>query len=130
MQDFIQQAMGALGTSQATTSAATGGLLGYLQKNGPTPEVEQLLDALPGARSLLASEKPSGGGLMGTLGSAASALGVKSGGAAGLIGALQMAGLGADHAPRFVALFLEYAKAKAGPDLVNRILGAVPGLTN
>ena len=128
MQEFIQQAMAALGTSEAATRSAVGGLLGYLEKNGPEAEVGQLIDALPGARGLLASEHPVGGGMMGALGSAASALGIKSGGAAGLVGALQISGLNAVTVPQFVSMFLDFAKDKAGAQLVNRVIGAVPGL--
>jgi hypothetical protein len=132
MQEFIQQAMKALGTPEDTTKAATGGLLGFLDQNGPKAEVGQLFDALPGARDLVASAKPAaaagGGGMLAGLGGAASALGVGGGGAAGLLGAVQQSGLSAAAVPQLVSLFVEFAKAKAGPDLVSRIVSAVPGL--
>lgn len=132
MQDFIQQAMGALGTSEDTTKAATGGLLSFLSENGPKAEVGELLDKLPGARALM-SEAPAeggggGGGIMGKLASAASALGMGSGGAAGLLSAVQQSGLSAGSAPQLISMFMNYAKAKAGSDLVGRIAQAVPGL--
>lgn len=133
MQQFIQQAMQALGTPEDTTKAATGGLLSFLDQNGPKAEVGQLFDALPGARDLMASAKPAaaagGGSMLGGLGGAASALGLGNGGAAGLLGAIQQSGLSLAAAPQLVSLFVGFAKTKAGPDLVARVAGAVPGLT-
>ena len=66
--------------------------------------------------------------MLGGLGGAASALGLGTGGAAGLLGALQQSGLSMAAAPQLVSLFMGYAKTKAGPDLVNRVASAVPGL--
>lgn len=130
MQEFIQQAMGALGTSEPTTKAATGSLLNFLDTNGPKADVNQLLDKLPGARDLMSSASSAGGegGLMGSLGGAASALGVNVGGAAGLIGTLQQSGLDGANVSKFVSMFLEFAKSKVGQDVVNRIAGTIPGL--
>jgi len=130
MQEFIQQAMTSLGTPEATTTAATGGLLSFLSQNGPKAEVGQLLDALPGARELMGAAAPAaaGSGLMGGLSGAASALGQSSGGVAGLLGAIQQSGLSMSLAPQLVSLFVNYAKSKAGAELVGRIASAVPGL--
>jgi hypothetical protein len=128
MQEFIQQATQTLGISEATTKAATGRLLGFLDDNGPKAEVGQLLDKLPGARELMSNSAPSaGGGMLGSLAGAASALG-GGGGAASLLAAIQQSGLGAGSAPQLVSMFVSYAKAKAGDDLVGRILNAVPAL--
>jgi hypothetical protein len=134
MQDFIQQAMSALGTSAPETKAAPGGLLGFLQDNGPKADVAQLLDGLPGARELIGNAAPvrgggGGGGLLGGLGGAAAALGMGSGGAAGLLGAIQKSGLSLADAPKFISMFLAFARTKVSPDLVNRIAQAVPGLS-
>ena len=135
MQEFIQQAMKALGTPEDTTKAATGGLLSFLDQNGPKAEVGQLLDGLPGARDLMGSAKPAAaagaGGMLGGLASAASAVGMGSGGggAAGLLAAVQGSGLSLASAPQLVSLFVGFAKTKVGPDLVSRIASAVPGLT-
>jgi hypothetical protein len=133
MQQFIQQAMQALGTPEDATTAATSGLLRFLDQNGPKAEVAQLLDALPGARDLIALATPAAattnGGMAAGLGGALSALGgLGSGGAAGLLGAIQQSGLSMGAAPQLVSLFVGFAKTKAGPDLVGRVTSAVPGL--
>ncbi|MDH4065067.1 MAG: hypothetical protein OEW19_11755 [Acidobacteriota bacterium] len=131
MQEFIQQAMQALGTSEETTKSATGSLLGFLNQNGPKAEVGQLLNALPGARDMMASAAPAaagGGGMLGSLAGAASALGVGGGGSAALVGALLQSGLSAGQAPQLISLFTGFAKTKAGPEIISKIAAAVPGL--
>ena len=134
MQEFIQQAMQSLGTSEATTKAATGGLLDFISNNAPAGDVAQLLDKLPGARELMASaapaadaSAPAGGGLLGGLGAAVS--GLTGGGAGGgLMGLLTQSGLSLSNAPQFLSLFAGFAKAKAGAGVVDKIMAAVPGL--
>lgn len=128
VQEFIQQVMATLGTSEHTTQTATGALLGYLDSNASGDEAKRLIDAIPGARDLMASSQPPGVGALGGLGGVASALGFKSGGTAALLAALQGSGLSAETAPKFVAMFIQFAKSKAGADLVAHALSAVPGL--
>lgn len=57
MHEFIQQAMQRLGTSKDTTKAATGGLLSFGSKSVPRGDATELLDKLPGARELMASNR-------------------------------------------------------------------------
>lgn len=131
MQEFIQQAMQSLGTSEGTTKAATGGLLDLVSKNAPPADVSQLFDKLPGARELVASEAPAaaggGGGMLGGLGGAVSGL-AGTAGAGGLMAMLSQSGLSLSNAPQFLSLFVGFAKAKAGPGLVDKIMASVPGL--
>jgi hypothetical protein len=136
MQEFIQQAMQSLGTSEATTKAATGGLLDLVSKNAPPTEVSQLFDKLPGARELMASAAPAapaagavgGGGMLGGLGGAVSGLAGAAGAGGGIIAMLTQSGLSLANAPQFLSLFVGFAKAKAGPGLVDKIMASVPGL--
>jgi hypothetical protein len=131
MQDFIQQAMRALGTSEDTTKTATGSLLSFVAQNAPQADVNALMGAMPGARELMAAPTPAGGGgggMLGSLAGAASALGMPGGGSAGLVGALLQSGLSAGQAPQLISLFAGFAKTKVGPELFARIAAAVPGL--
>lgn len=134
IQDFITSAASSLGTSEDSTRAATGTILQSLQQASGEADFQQLVDKIPGASGLLGGEEPTdtggglGGGLGGALGQAASALGGGLGSTAGLLGSLQGSGLGADKLGPLVNLFMEFAKSKAGPDLVTRLLAKVPEL--
>jgi Protein of unknown function VcgC/VcgE (DUF2780) len=134
MQEFITLAMSQLGTSEAATKAATGGVLGFLSQNAPAGDVSELMAKLPGAEQLMkaapetAAAAGAGGGMLGSLISKASSALGGGGAAAGLLGTLQSAGLDAGKAGTFVSMFVSFAREKAGADLVNRITSNVPAL--
>jgi len=50
-------------------------------------------------------------------------------GAAAAIGKLQAAGLNMDQIKMLGTTTLDYAKEKAGPDLVRQVAGSIPGLS-
>lgn len=55
MQQFIQMATSALGTSEQIARTVTGGLLDLIAKSAPEADVSALLSHLPGANDLLAT---------------------------------------------------------------------------
>ena len=133
MQEFITLAMGQLGTLEETTKAATGVVLNFLSKNALSGDVKELMAKLPGAEQMVseapaaASAAGAGGGMLGSLvAKATSAFG--GGGASGLVGTLQAAGLDVGKAGPFVSMFVGYAREKAGADSVSRITSNVPAL--
>ena len=88
------------------------------------PGAEQMVSEAPAA----AAAAGAGGGMLGSLvAKGTSALG-GGGAAAGLVGTLQSAGLDAGKAGPFVSLFVNFAREKAGADLVGRITSNVPAL--
>lgn len=123
MQDFIQSVTSKLGIGEDQAKTATGGLLNFLN-NQDGGDVQALIAKLPGAESLMQSAGSSGGGGGGMLGGLTSALG-QSGGA---LAAVQGAGLNTNQAGSFVKMLMDYAREKAGPDIVNRVLDKVPAL--
>lgn len=131
MQEFLQQAQSALGIGEDTARSATGGLLGLIQEHADGADFARLAEAVPGARAL--AEAPpaasGGGGLGGMLGGLGDALG-GGGGALGALGALSKTGLDTDKIGGFVQLFAGFLKNKIGGDLLKRLLGSVPGLSN
>lgn len=128
MQEFIQAVMSQLGVNENQAQSATGGLLQFLKNQADGNEVHTLISKLPGAEDLMksvGSGSPGGGGLLGGLGAA---IGGTAGGSAGLLSLLQGSGLGGGTAGSFVKMFVDYAKQKAGPDLVEQVLAKVPAL--
>jgi hypothetical protein len=150
MQQFIQMATSALGTSEQAARALTGGLLDIIATHAPQADVAALLNRLPGASELLGAFRaappppPPDPGLLGSLSNAASAvlgagssmlgtgsnvLGAGAASLGGLAALLDQQGLDLTRAPQLVALFAQWAGQQAGPDLVQRVLGAVPGVS-
>ncbi|MDJ0521299.1 MAG: hypothetical protein QNJ90_04420 [Planctomycetota bacterium] len=130
MLDFIQDAAGKLGIGEDTAKSATGGLLGLIQEHADPADASEMLSKLPGAAELIPSGGDSGGGgLLGGLGDAlGGALGGGAGGALGAVEALSKTGLSADKLGSFLELFKNFALPKLGPDLLQRLLGKIPGL--
>lgn len=124
MEELIARVTNTTGVDAATAQTAIGHILAYLQKEGPATEVAQLLAALPGADTVIAEANASGsgGGLMdmlGGLGGGVMALGQKLMSAGVPMGQMQPLG----H-----ELFA-YGREKAGEDVMGRIIGSIPGLS-
>jgi hypothetical protein len=131
IQDFIQLAAGKLDLGEDVARSATGGLLDFAQKKVPASEFQNLMKELPGAEGLLGGSAGSagGGGLLGGVAKlAGGALGGKLGTTAGLVAALTGSGLDASKVAGFASEFVSFAKANVSPDLLRRILDAVPDL--
>lgn len=136
MQEFITRAASALGISDTMARQATGALLDVVSKSAATADVQQLLSKLPGASDLLkalqppAPEPPPSAGMFGALtdmvSSATSALG-SLGGGGGLVQFLSQSGLNPQQGGQFATMFLDFARQRAGIDLVDRIATAIPG---
>ena len=154
MQQFIDMATSALGTSEQVARSVTGGLLDLIAKNAPQADVSALLQQLPGAGDLLNAFRaappppppppPPDPGLLGSLTNAASAvlgvgaaalgtgsamLGTGAAGLNNLASVLRGNGLDVSRAPQLVAMFAQFASQQAGPELVQRVLGAIPGMS-
>jgi hypothetical protein len=144
MQQFIQMATSALGTSEQVARTLAGGLLDVVARSAPQADVSALLGRLPGAADLLNAFRtnppappapPPDPGLLGSLsgaaatvlGAGASVLGTGSAGLAALGSLLGQHGVDASKAPQLMAMFAQWASQHAGADLVQRVLGSVPG---
>jgi hypothetical protein len=104
-------------------------LLNFLKNQGGGNEAQSLIAKLPGAEDVIQSTGSSsessgtlgGGGMMGGL---TSAMG-QSGGA---LAALRGSGLSASQAGPFVKMLVDYARQKAGPEIVERVVDKVPAI--
>ena len=124
MEELIARVTQATGLDQATAKKAIGLILGFLKKEGPPDEVNQLLAALPGADDAMmqAGESGGGGGLMGMMGA-------MGGGVMALGGQLMGAGVSMSQMQPLGKELFAYGREKAGEDVMGPIVGAIPGLT-
>ena len=125
MQELIGLVMAKTGLDAARAEKALGIMLSLVQKQGDKAKVAELFDKLPGAAELAATHGGDGaakGGLLGMLG------GGLMGGPLAAIGKLQSAGLNMEQIKVLGKTTLDYAKEKAGTDLVRQVAGSIPGL--
>lgn len=127
MQDLIDRIAAAAGLPPETAERALGIVLNLIQTQGNPNKVGELLDRLPGARALIARHGGDGaghgGGLLGML------AGGMMGGPLAAISKLSAAGLSMEQIKALGTATLDYAKEKAGPQLVKEAAGSIPGLS-
>lgn len=146
MQDFIKLATTALGTTEETTRKATAGLLELMSKVAPAADFQALVSRLPGAGDLLKAFFPeqappppppapppsTAAAMLDGLGdfvtNAATAVQGTVGAGLALGGLLAQVGFDPHKARQFVVMFVDFARATAGRDTVDRVIDAVPGL--
>lgn len=124
MEELIARVTAKTGLDQATAHKAIGLILGYLQKEGPQNEVNQLIAALPGAQDAIDQSKAggTGGGLMGMVGS-------MGGGVMALGGQLMGIGVSMGQMQPLGKELFAYGREKAGEDVMGPIVGSIPGLS-
>ena len=128
MQELIDRIVTATGLPAEKASRALGIVLNLIQTQGNQNKVGELMDKLPGARDLVQRHGGDGagrggGGLLGML------AGGMMGGPLAAISKLSAAGLSMDQIKSLGTVSLDYAKEKAGPELVKEVAGAIPGLS-
>ena len=123
MEELIARVTQKTGLEQATARKAIGIILGYLQKEGPQAEVNQLIESLPGAMDAIEQSKTgASGGLMGMVGS-------MGGGVMALGGQLMGAGVSMGQMQPLGQELFAYGREKAGEDVMGSIVGSIPGLS-
>ncbi|WP_346898586.1 DUF2780 domain-containing protein [uncultured Roseibium sp.] len=126
MEELINRIVAASGVSEEQAREAIAIILKFLKKDGPEEQMQQIFDALPGARELVAErEGKGGGGLLGGLGS-------MMGGGMGAMAALNeltSAGLDMGEVQSVTKELVAFAKEKAGDDVVDEVISQIPGLS-
>lgn len=146
MEELIGRITDAVGIDEETAQTAIGVILGFLNKEGPSDAVNQLLEAIPGAQDMLAGLTESGsdgGGLSGALGGLMGGSGGGLGGLAGTLGGLmggqtgglmaaasELMGAGLDmgQIQGVTQEVVGFAREKAGDDVVSQIVEQIPGM--
>lgn len=147
MEELIGRITAAVGIDESTAQTAIGVILGFLNKEGPSDAVSELLAAIPGAQDMLAglgdAETDTGGGLGGALGGLLGGSGGGLGGLAGAVGGLMGgsggglmaaaselmgAGLDMDQIQGTTQEIVGFAREKAGDEVVSQIMAQIPGM--
>jgi hypothetical protein len=126
MQDLVAQISSKTGLDTVKAERALGIMMSLVKTRGDRVKTPALFACLPGAEELVAKFGGDGagkGGLLGMLGGGA------MGGPLAAIAKLQAAGLNMDQIKILGSETLDYAKRKAGADLVREAVGAIPGLS-
>lgn len=128
MQDLIGRITAATGLPEDKATRALGIVLNLIQTQGNQNKVQELFDKLPGAAELARDQGGDGagrggGGLLGML------AGGMMGGPLAAVSKLTSAGLSMDQIKALGTTTLDYAKEKAGSQLVKDVAGSIPGLS-
>jgi hypothetical protein len=128
MQDLIGRISAATGLPEDRATKALGIVLNLIQTQGNQNKVRELFDKLPGAAELAREQGGDGagrgrGGLLGML------AGGMMGGPLAAVSKLTSAGLSMDQIKALGTTTLDYAKEKAGSQLVKDVAGSIPGLS-
>ncbi len=129
MEELLARVCTRTGLDAATAQTAIGHILAFLQKEGPQPQVGQLMAALPGSEALAAQSDASegssgGGGLMGMLGGMLGG----GGGVMALGQKLMAAGVPMGQMQPLGQELFAVGREKAGEDVMGPIVGSIPGL--
>lgn len=125
MQDQIQGWANSLGLRPEQVQTGLNTLMQFLQSRVPAPVWQQLVSRVPQVQSWVADaitmSQPAVRAASGALGGAGNDL-------SQLFAELKKAGFTPERAMQFVPAVLEQIKAQAGPELYQKLAGAVPGL--
>ena len=128
MDEFLQQFTQQLGVNQEAGKDLTGGLLNMIKQTASGSVFDDLTNQVPGASELAERKPQSTSGKGGLLGKVAGMLGGKAGAAMDLTNIAKTAGLDVGSIGKFVQMFLDFVRGKAGDDLANNLLSQVPAL--
>lgn len=137
MDELIGQITSQLNMETDKAETGVGALLSIIKEKAADGDAAALLGALPGSEDLISKASAlasdgagAGGGLLGGLMSKVSTLmgGSSTGEIMGMLSKFQGAGIGMDDVKGMAPMLIGFAKEKAGPELVDKIIGQVPGL--
>lgn len=118
MDELVERLTAAVGIDKAIAEKAVGNILGFLQKEGPSDQVQALINEIPGADALIAAAGE-GGGLSSLMGGGLMALGTK----------LMGLGLGMSDIQSVARELFKFGREKIGEDRMSEIVSGTPGLS-
>ena len=118
MDELVEQLAAKAGIDRAVAEKTIGIILGFLRKEGPSDQVQMLIDRIPGAESAVeASNKSSG--LSGLMGGGLMALGSR----------LMGLGLGIGEIQNVARELFKFGRDRIGADQMGEIISRTPGLS-
>jgi hypothetical protein len=118
MDELIGRLAGNAGIDNAVAEKTIGIILGFLRNEGPSDQVQALIDTIPGAEAVIAAESK-GGGLGRLMGGGLMALGTK----------LMGLGLGMSEIQNVARELFRFGRDKIGADQMGKIIAGTPGLS-
>lgn len=118
MDELIGRLAATAGIDGAVAEKTIGIVLGFLRNEGPSDEVQALIDQIPGAEAAIAASDEKAG-LARLMGGGLMALGTR----------LMGLGLGMGEMQNVARELFAFGRDKIGADKMGRIIGATPGLS-
>ncbi len=118
MDELVDRIVANVGVDRPVATRAVGIILDFLAKEGPTGQIQALLERLPGAEAAIEASRSGGSGLLGGMG-----------GIMGVGSRLMSAGLAMDQIKGVTHELIGSAREKAGDEALNGIVDAIPGLS-
>jgi len=122
MDELINRIVTNVGVDAATARNAVRIILSFLYQQGDREKVTALASKIPGADEFIEASEDDSAGTLGGLG------GLMGGGAMAVLGKLQGIGLGMGQIQAVTKETVSFAREKAGDEIVNDIVGSIPGL--
>lgn len=122
MEELISRITTNVGIDETTARKAVGIILSFLYREGDRDKVVALVERIPGTEDLVTRDDPDSAETLGGLG------GLTGGGAMAVLGELQGLGLGMGDIQGVTKETVDFARERAGEDVVNDIVSSIPGL--
>jgi hypothetical protein len=122
MEELIGRITTNVGIDEGTARKAVGVILSFLYQEGDRDKVAALAESIPGARDYIETSDADSAASLGGLG------GLMGGGAMAVLGQLQSLGLGMGEIQGVTQETVNFARERAGHDLVEGIVSSIPGL--
>lgn len=122
MQELISRIVANVGIDAATAEKAVGAILAFLQSEGPSDKVAQMMASIPGAEQMIQAASGGGGGLLGGL----------MGGGGGIMGLgtkLMGMGLGMGEISAVSKETMAFARENGSSEAIDEIVSSIPGLS-
>jgi hypothetical protein len=126
MNELVTRVADKVGIAPETAEKAVGMMLGFLQREADDAAVARMIEAIPGAPSLVAQFNGEGSGGGGLLGGLMSTFG---GGVMALGQQLMSLGLGMGEITSLARETIAVAREHAGTETVDEVVNSVPGLS-
>lgn len=117
MDELIGQLAAKAGIDSAVAEKTVGIILGFLRNEGPSDEVQALIDTIPGAEAAIAASSE-GAGLSRLMGGGLMAIGSR----------LMALGLGIGDIQNIARELFQFGRDKIGADQMGEIISRTPGL--
>jgi hypothetical protein len=119
MDELIGQLAAKASIDSAVAEKTVGIILGFLRNEGPSDQVQTLIDRIPGAEAAIAASD-NGGGFAKLMGGGLMALGTR----------LMGLGLGMGEIQSIARELFKFGRDKIGADQMGEIIAGTPGLSH